>query len=168
MYMNKVKVAEIEKINKSDKKRTVRQKKKKRGRWEGWIMIKKKNLPSPCQCHIKEDSSPSNTTDEAQSNDHYREGHDPVDIFGKKDLTGAVHRVVNLIDDIPGEVRGHGKVGDGADEQGDGEEVVEDPLALGDDRQDGKDQLLYHDEWLVFGWEIYIIYTNLLRRLHEN
>jgi hypothetical protein len=46
-------------------------------------------------------------------------------------------------DDRVGETRGHGKVGDGADEEGDGEEVVEDLLAVsGPEAQGVVDELL--------------------------
>ena len=51
----------------------------------------------------------------------------PVDVFGIEDLSGS-GSVVDCEDGCGSEVRGHGEVGYGANEEGDGEEVMEDLL----------------------------------------
>lgn len=87
--------------------------------------------PDPSKEDVEQDGRPAHTADESQGNDDNGEGNDPEDVLGEEDLVrqgGAP--VERCWDDRVGETRGHGKVGDGADEEGDGEEVVEDLLAV--------------------------------------
>ncbi|CAH0055280.1 unnamed protein product [Clonostachys solani] len=69
--------------------------------------------------------------EESKSNNDNGEGDDLEDVLSKEDL---VRRGVSTIevyrDDGVGEPGGYGEVGDGADEQGYGEEVVKDFLAI--------------------------------------
>jgi hypothetical protein len=67
----------------------------------------------------------------------------PVDVFGIEDLA-KTFLICRCFDGCPAKVRCHCKVGDGTDEEGDGEEVVEDFLAgfgevrQGDDTEKGE------------------------------
>lgn len=53
---------------------------------------------------IRLDVLTGDTANETKSYGDNRERHNPVDIFGKEDLTTAILSLVCLVDDIPGQV----------------------------------------------------------------
>lgn len=82
------------------------------------------------------------TAHKAKRDAHNREGHNPIDIFGVEDLTAAVLGLIHLADYSPSEVRSHGIVGDGTDEEGDGEQVVEDLFPRSGDKGQAEEDKL--------------------------
>jgi hypothetical protein len=96
------------------------------------------HVPNPGQEDVEENSRPAHTTDKPKSDDNDGESDDPEDVFSEKDLVrGGISGEEMRADDGVGESGGHGEVGDGTDEQGYGEEVVEDFLAVA--RPEAKD-----------------------------
>lgn len=88
--------------------------------------------PGPDEGNVVDDGSPGDAREEAEG-DHERSPADkPVDVASIEDLSGAwvTSELINLENWNTGDVRGLGVVGDGADEEGDDEEVVEDTLAI--------------------------------------
>jgi hypothetical protein len=86
--------------------------------------------PGPGEEDIVGDGGPRDARQQAHGQDDAGEGNDPVDVLGEEDLAAVT--VVKLVgggDDRPAKIRGHGEVADGADEQGNGKDVVEDFLA---------------------------------------
>lgn len=87
--------------------------------------------PDPSQEDVEEDGRPAHAADKPKSNNNDGEGDNPEDILSEEDLVrNGIAAVEMRRDDRPGESRGHGEIGDGADEKSDGEEVVEDLLAM--------------------------------------
>ncbi len=81
--------------------------------------------PSPRQEDVEDDGGPRDARQQAQRQDDGGERHDPVDVLAVEDLAGGtVVGDVGLADDQEAEIRGLGEVGDGADQEGDGVQVV--------------------------------------------
>lgn len=101
-------------------------------------------IPDPGKEDVEQDGRPAHAADESQGDDENGEEDDPEDVLGEEDLVGQGGAPVKRCwDDRVAESRGHSKVRDGADEEGDGEEVVEDLLALsGTEAQGIVDELL--------------------------
>jgi hypothetical protein len=93
---------------------------------------------------VEDDGRPRHAADHAEGQDGVAELDDPEEVLGPEDLageTGAVE-LVRLGDGVEEEVRGLGEVGDGADQGGDGKEIVEELFAVaGAELQHKEDQL---------------------------
>jgi len=79
--------------------------------------------PDPGEGDVEGDGGPGDAGEDAHGDDESRERDNPEDILGPEDLAEEtiVADVVGLLDEIPGEVRGHGIVGDQANQVGDDE-----------------------------------------------
>lgn len=89
------------------------------------------NDPDPRKEDVEEDGRPAHATNKPKSYDDDGKGDDPEDVLCEKDLIcSSVVDMKVLPDDVVGKTRGHCVVSDGTDEKGDGEEVVEDLLAI--------------------------------------
>lgn len=101
-------------------------------------------IPDPGKEDVENNGSPANTAQETQGKDGDGECHDPVDVLCKKDLVrDGVSAVALRGDDRVGEARGYGVVGDCADEETDGEEVVEDLFTMRRLEAQGEEDELY-------------------------
>lgn len=74
---------------------------------------------------IRRDVLTRDTANKTEGDGHNREGHNPVDVFGEEDLTVTILGLVHLADNVPGQVGGHSEVGNGADKEGDGKQIME-------------------------------------------
>jgi len=89
------------------------------------------DIPDPGKENVEDNGSPANTAEQTQGQDDDGECHDPVDVLCKEDLVrDGVSAVTLRGDDRVGKARGYGEICDCADEEGNGEEVVEDPFAM--------------------------------------
>lgn len=79
--------------------------------------------PEPSNGHVASDGGPRDTAGQAKTEGERRKGDEPVGVSGKEEGGG----------------RGLAVVADGTNENSDGEEVVEDSLAFGDDEAEGQD-----------------------------
>lgn len=89
------------------------------------------HVPSPSKGNIKEDGRPAYTAEQSKRNDGNGKRDNPVDVLDKEDLVrGGMAPVQGRHDNRKAEIRRHGEVGDSTDEQRNGEEVMEDLLAM--------------------------------------
>lgn len=89
------------------------------------------DIPNPCKSNVEEDCRPAHAADQAQGNNDNGERNHPIDIFSKEDLVcGSITLVQGRWYDTEGEVRRHRKVSHGADEQSNGEKIVENSLSI--------------------------------------
>lgn len=80
------------------------------------------DAPGPGYTDVEEDGRPTHAADEPEGDNNCRESNDPEDIFGEEYLVGrGIQNVTFCWDDGVRKPRGHGKIGDGANEQGNGE-----------------------------------------------
>lgn len=87
--------------------------------------------PDPDENDVEDDGSPANTGSEAEGDDKRRPADKPIDILREEDLPSA--RGAEIINDNDGsraQVGSHCVVGDGAGEERDGEEIMEDFLSI--------------------------------------
>jgi hypothetical protein len=100
--------------------------------------------PGPGEEDIEDNGGPGDAAEEAERDDDSGEGDDPVDVLGEEYLAGeALVEAVGLVDHGPAKVGRLGEVGDGADQEGDGEEIMEDLLTgLGLEAEGREDDLL--------------------------
>ncbi len=113
--------------------------------------------PSPRQEDVEDDGGPRDARQQAQRQDDGGERHDPVDVLAVEDLAGGtVVGDVGLADDQEAEIRGLGEVGDGADQEGDGVQVVEDLLAgAGDEGEAEEDNL--RRGGMILAWCVWVV-----------
>ena len=102
-------------------------------------------LPCPRQEDVIHDRRPAHATNKAENDRGNGEGDDPVDVLGEEYGVSPGRATVEMRrDEGPAQIAGHGIVGDSAGEEADGEQVVEDALAVAgtDHAQDSVDELL--------------------------
>lgn len=91
--------------------------------------------PSPREDNIEDYRGPRNARHQAKGQGDGRKGNGPVDVPGVKDLS---RKAVLLLNSVPPEVGRLGIVAGGADQQGNGQSIVENSLAFG--RSEGWNQ----------------------------
>lgn len=97
--------------------------------------------PDPGQDDIVHDAGPGCGREQTQGDDDDWEGDHPENVLGPEDLSGEPVAPLGLLDQTPGQVGSLGVVDDGTSQKGNGEEVMEDALAMaGPDGEDEEGQ----------------------------